>query len=230
MVELRTPIKQWTESDQKQTQVLIVDDHALIRLGLRQMIETQPHLNVCAEAASIDEAKRCFEQYNPDLVITDITLADGSGIELIRQFTALRPDIKILVVSMHDEFLFADRALRAGAKGYLRKDQAIDRVREAIDTVMRDRVYLSEDMAERMLLRVVNPHQHHERPMDLLSNRELEIFEMIGRGMTRGELARTLHLSVKTIESHQANIKRKLKLRSNQEMFRRAVEWLIEGE
>ena len=214
-----------------QVKILIVDDHAVVRYGCAQLISAEPDLELVGEAGGVQEGLAMIAEHQPDLVIVDISLKDGSGIELIRQVKAQHTNVKMLVWSMHDEFLFAERALRAGAMGYICKEEAINTVIDAIRQIQRGKVFLSDRISDRLLVHMAgNDPDSGRTSIDQLSNRELEVFELIGRGNTRSQIAQSLHLSVKTIESHQENIKRKLFLASNQELFRRAVAWVLEKE
>jgi DNA-binding NarL/FixJ family response regulator len=208
--------------------IMIVDDHPLVRSGFRQLIESETDLNVCCEAATMNEALQLINHCLPDLAIIDLSLPDGNGLELIKRINTQYPNITILVSSMHDEDLFAERALRAGAKGYINKQEAGEQVIVAARQVLSGKIYLSTPMAERLLLEQNGkPQASVLSPVEHLSNRELEIFEFIGHGMTTGEIANKLHLSVKTIETHRANIKAKLGLSSAGELTRSAVQWTL---
>ena len=208
---------------------MIVDDHPLVRTGFRQLIESEPDLGVCCEAANIAQAMQQITHTRPDMAIVDLSLPDGNGLELIKRIHARYKEIPILVSSMHDEDLFAERALRAGAKGYINKEEAGDQVIVAVRTVLAGNIYLSSRMSERQTQEQHNNTDHsHQSPVKQLSDRELEVFELIGHGMGTGEIASKLHLSVKTIETHRANIKSKLGLSSAGELTRSAVQWTIE--
>jgi DNA-binding NarL/FixJ family response regulator len=209
---------------------MIVDDHPLVRSGFRQLIESEGDLSVCCEAATMSEALQLIKHCKPNLAIIDLSLPDGNGLELIKRLHQQYPNILILVSSMHDEDLFAERALRAGAKGYINKQEAGEEVIVAARRVLDGKIYLSTHIAERLLLeRDGNPGAPVLSPVEHLSNRELEVFELIGHGMTTGEIADKLHLSVKTIETHRANIKTKLGLCSAGELTRSAVQWTLDA-
>lgn len=213
----------------KAARVIIVDDHPLIRRGFVQLINAEQDLEVVGEAAGAAEALNVIEKEKPDLVMVDISLKDGSGIELIKQIKIRNKHVKMLVSSMHDELLFAERVIRAGALGYIQKEEATEQVIKAIRQVLRGKMYLSERMSDRMLHSVVSGDGTSEQsPIESLSNRELEVFELIGEGLTTRKIAQRLHLSVKTIETHRDNIKRKLSLDTNVELIRRAVQWNLE--
>lgn len=209
--------------------ILIVDDHPLVRKGFTQLIEDEPGLEICGEAADESESLQQVMATSPDLVIIDLSLAGGSGLNLIERIKAHHGNICMLVVSMHDEALFAERVLTAGALGYLNKQEAPGNIINAIHRVLDGKVYLSDELKERLLDSpagsVKGPGQP---PLQQLSNRELEVFELIGRGMMTGKIAEHLNLSIKTIETHRENIKIKLHLASGQELTRRAIYWLME--
>ena len=209
--------------------VVIVDDHPLVRTGFVQLISDEPDLEVCGEAADENQALELVARETPDLVIIDLSLAGGSGINLIERIKAHHGDVAMLVASMHDESLFAERVLSAGALGYINKQEAPTNIIRAIHRVLDGKVYLSDKLTERLLGGLSGglaaPGQ---TPMQRLSNRELEVFELIGRGMTTGKIADHLKLSTKTIETHRENIKKKLGLASGQELTRRAMHWLME--
>lgn len=210
--------------------VLIVDDHPVVRQGLALLIDQQPDLEVCAEADSVVEAFNRYTESQPDLVIIDLSLKDGSGIELIKEIKARNEHAKMLVSSMHDESLFAERVLRAGAKGYISKQEATGNIVEAARQVLDGRVYLSTQMSDQMLHRLVASGEDADRsPIDSLSDRELEVFEMIGQGLTTRQIATKLDLSPKTVETYRENIKAKLNLPNGTALTRHAVQWLLEN-
>lgn len=211
------------------TRVLIVDDHPLFRLGLRMTIESEVGFEVCGEAESLTRALQVFRDTNPDMVIADISLENGSGLELVKQLMAIDEGLKVLVCSMHDEALFAERALRAGARGYISKDESPSRLIDAIFRVKEGRAALSEAMTERLLGRQIGAHDDHQKPaIETLSDRELEVFEKIGRGETTRHIAEILHLSPKTVESYREKIKAKLNLSNASELTQHAVQWVLE--
>lgn len=211
-------------------QILIVDDHPMVRKGFCHLIASEPDLEVCGEAEGMSHALELFKQKNPDLLIIDLSLADGSGLDLIEHIKAHDPDRMMLVASMHDESLYAERVLVAGARGYINKQEASDRMIYAIKKVLAGKVFLSETMTERLINGLVENDLERPEPSiaKRLTNRELTVFVLIGEGKTTGEIARQLNLSVKTIESHQANIKKKLGLGSAHELSRSALQWSIE--
>jgi DNA-binding NarL/FixJ family response regulator len=200
---------------------------------MRQLFETEKSLTVCGEASTISDSIRAIKLSSPDLVVVDISLPDGSGIDLIKRLLAVKPSVLILVSSMHDERLLAERSLRAGAKGYVSKQEAPEHLVEAVKTILGGKIYLSKRMLERL---VPNTQTGKIRsmvtagsPIESLSNRELEVFEQIGQGHSTALIARHLKLSVKTIETYRANIKAKLNLSSASELTRHAVQWSLEG-
>ncbi len=218
-------------STQQQTsRILIVDDHPLVREGLGLRITQQQDLAVCGEAADADAALAEVKRLEPDLAIIDISLASGHGIDLIKQIRGCRPQVKLLVHSMYDESLYAERALQAGALGYVNKREAPDTMLTAIRQVLDGKVYLSKQMTERILRqRVGGASDLAASPVDGLSDRELEVFMLIGQGESTGAIANHLHLSVHTIDSHREKIKRKLCLKNSAELSRRAVQWVLEN-
>jgi DNA-binding NarL/FixJ family response regulator len=209
--------------------VLIVDDHPIVRHGLAELIAHEPDLEVCGEASDTPEALRQVEATQPHVVIVDISLKSGHGIDLIEQVKAKDERIKMLVSSIHDESLFAERALRAGAMGYINKQEATEKVIDAIRQVLRGEIYLSPRMSNRLLHTVVGGERLDQNPIEGLSNRELEVFEMIGQGLTTKQIAGKLHLSPKTIETHREKIKMKLNLANSTELSHRAVQWVLEN-
>lgn len=210
--------------------ILIVDDHPLLRQGLIGLISTQPDFEVCGEASGVAEARQIAATARPDVAIVDLTLKDGNGIELIKEFREQYPQLKILVVSMHDELLFAERALRAGAVGYVSKHEAIRTIVQAVRTVLGGKLYLSQTMTERMVNMAVGAKSNGARsPMERLTDREIEIFEMIGQGLTSRQIARHLELSPKTVETHREHIKEKLELKNATELTKHAVQWVLEN-
>ena len=209
--------------------ILIVDDHPLVRAGLAQLIGDCPDLEVCAEAADMSEALKQIDSTNPDLAIIDLSLAGGSGLDLIEHIKSRNRNILMLVASMHDEMLYAERVLAAGARGYINKQEAQESIIRAIRQVLSGKVYLSEAMTERMLNGMVEAGPE-KRAIDSLSNRELQVFELIGQGVPSGQIASQLNLSIKTIETHQAHIKQKLGLGSAHELNQRAIRWTMDQE
>ena len=212
----------------KATRILIVDDHPLVRRGLAEVISHEPDWEVCGEAATASEALRLVSELAPDLVTIDISLNDGNGMDLIKQVNSSYPEVKVLVASMHDESLFAERCLRAGAMGYINKIEATEKVLEAIRTILDGKVYLSEQFRQRMVHRMIGREKIDQSPLESLSNRKLEVFSLIGHGLTTREIADKLHLSPKTIYTHRKSLKLKLNLKNATELNHHAVQWVLE--
>ncbi len=210
--------------------IVVVDDHPLMRKGLVMSLEADSDLVVCGQASSAEDGIGVVEAQNPDLVIVDISLPGMSGLEMVKQIQAIRPGVKTLVVSRHDESLYAERAIRAGAKGYVMKLEAPDVMIKAVRKVMNGGIYVSDEINERLLLGMASGHETlAQSPLEILSDRELEVFELTGRGFGTRDIAEKLHLSVKTVESYRARIKIKLNLGSAAELMQHAVQW-VEGE
>lgn len=210
--------------------IFIVDDHPLVRHGLRQLIDGEPNLNVCGDAGSVSATIRAITLPLPDLAIVDLSLPDGNGLKLVKHLLTHYPELSILISSMHDEMLFAERALKAGAKGYINKSATGDEVINAINQILSGKIYFSSQVAEHLALHNASNNQRQEKPgIKRLSNRELEVFEFIGSGLSTGDISRKLNLSIKTIESHRANIKKKLGLISSGELARSAMQWSLES-
>jgi DNA-binding NarL/FixJ family response regulator len=208
--------------------VMIVDDHPLVRRGVAELIAHEADLELCGEAADVAGAMHLVKTTHPHVVIVDLSLQSGHGIELIEQIRALDGNIKMLVLSVHDESLFAERVLRAGAVGYVNKQEPAQQLLEAIREVLAGRIHLSAAMAGRLLYSVVAGQALEHDPIQTLSNRELQIFELIGQGQSTKEIAGRLHLSPKTVESHREKIKSKLSVGKSAELNRRAVQWVLE--
>jgi DNA-binding NarL/FixJ family response regulator len=209
--------------------VLIVDDHPIVRKGLMDVINEAVDLTVCGEAASVPEALQKVEATRPDVVIVDISLGGEDGIELIDYIKSRWPAVKMLVSSAHDEKTFAGRVLRAGALGFISKREPLPRVVEAVRKVLRVEVYLSTEMATCLLQRAAVGESLDNDPVQSLSNRELQVFEMIGDGLNTREIARRLGISPKTVESHRKVIKTKLNAQTSAQLNRRAYQWVQEN-
>jgi DNA-binding NarL/FixJ family response regulator len=210
-----------------QRRVLIVDDHPIVRQGLRRMIEPEPDLVVCGEVQSEREARAAIRALAPDVVIVDISLAQGDGLELVRDVHAQRPDLPMLVLSMHDELIYAERMLAAGASGYIMKQAASDQLLVALRQVLAGGTYLSESLAASLGQARVEGGQGFSGgdPIERLSNRELQVLSLIGRGLSSREAADGLGLSVKTVETHRQSLKRKLNLATNAQLLQYAINW-----
>ena len=210
--------------------VLIVDDHPIVREGLAARIARQPDLTVCGEAEDVADALELVKTVQPELAIIDLSLKSGQGLDLIKRIQTCSPRTKTLVSSMYDESLYAERALRAGALGYVNKQEMSEKIIEAIRQVLEGKIYLSPRMTERLLQRAVgSTPQLAQSPIETLSDRELEIFKMIGQGKTTRQIAGDLHLSIKTVETHRENIKSKLNIVNAAELSREAVQWVMEN-
>lgn len=210
--------------------ILLVDDHPLMRKGLAMTLEAESDLSVYAQVDSAEEAIDVVNRELPDVAIVDISLPGMSGLELIKHLLALYPDLPILVVSRHDETLYAERAIRAGARGYIMKLEAGDVIVKAVRRVLKGGIYVSDEINERLLMGMMSGRSSvAESPMEVLSDRELEVFELTGRGLGTREIAERLHLSVKTVESYRARIKSKLNLNTATELVQHAVQW-VESE
>jgi len=208
------------------TRVLIVDDHPLTRSGLAYLINHQPDMIACCEAQDAAEALKGVVQSKPDLVLTDFTLPDKNGLELIKDIRAVAPQLPILVISMHEESLYAERVLRAGARGYITKDEGGERLMRAIRHVLSGTIYVSDKMSARILEIFSGGTSVQERsPVEELSDREFEIFELMGDGLSTQQIAERLHLSMKTVDAHRAKIKEKLKLKTTNELISYAARW-----
>lgn len=209
--------------------VLIVDDHPIVREGLSSLLAKQPDFEVCGEAEDIPSALRLVEEMNPHVVTVDISLTNGSGLELIRRISESHPLIRLVVCTLHHETLYAERALKAGAVGYVNKHEATRTIVQAIRQVLSGKIYLSDSMSERLARRLMTGEGKLEKSaVESLSDRELEVFQMIGRGLTTVEIASQLHLGVKTIETHRRHIKDKLNLTNTAQLARDAAQWVLE--
>jgi DNA-binding NarL/FixJ family response regulator len=208
--------------------VLVVDDHPLMRQGLALLINQQQDMQVCGEAEEAQAAMQAIAQLRPDIMILDISLKGPDGIELLKNIRATDPDLPVLILSMHDEAIYAERALRARANGYIMKQEATEKVLVAVRRILSGEVYLSERMSNKMLQQYIGgaPNLIQSR-IASLSDRELEVFRRIGEGCATREIAEELHLSVKTVETYQAHIKDKLALRSGRELIQHAIQWKI---
>jgi DNA-binding NarL/FixJ family response regulator len=210
--------------------VFLVDDHPIVRQGLALFIEREPDLIVCGEAEEATTALHAIRESPPDFVILDISLDGPDGLELLKTLRVRYPNLPVLVLSMHDESVYAERSLRAGANGYIMKQEAADKVITAIRTILGGDVYLSDRLTKRMLQQFVNGSISPRDPLAKLSDRELEVFRLIGAGHGTRQIADQLHVSTKTVESYQAHIKEKLALRNARELVQHAVEWSLNAK
>ncbi|MCX6907683.1 MAG: response regulator transcription factor [Verrucomicrobia bacterium] len=211
------------------TKVLLVDDHPVLREGMGLIINNEEDLEVCGHAESADEAMKLVALLKPDLAIVDISLKDSDGIHLVKNLKARHPELLTLVLSLHDEALYAERALRAGASGYVMKQSSLLTVLAAIRKILDGGIYVSEKITDRMLAHAIGAKQVSEAsPMERLSDREREVFHKIGEGFGTKEIAERLHLSVKTVETYRAHIKTKLQIAAAAEMIQKATLWVRE--
>jgi DNA-binding NarL/FixJ family response regulator len=212
--------------NQPRARIMVVDDHPIFRRGVCELIAAEPDLEVCGEAGDAPEAMRRLEQDRPDVVVVDLSLKSGHGIELIEQIKARDETVRMLVCSMHEESLFAERALRAGALGYLNKQETSDKLIDAIRHVLQGEIYVSSHVAKRLLHTLVGGTAPGRDPVENLTNREMEVFQMIGQGLTTKQIANRLHLSPKTVEAHREKIKTKLNLANSAQLSHRAFQWV----
>jgi DNA-binding NarL/FixJ family response regulator len=214
-------------SAKPEIRILIVDDHPIVRLGIRTMLAGTPDMVLCGEAESAEAALESMPTCKPDVVIVDLSLGKMSGLELIRELRKANPLLPTIVLSMHDEALFAKRALSSGARGYVMKSEAVGSLVDAIREVRAGRIYVSprvsQQVLERLNLGALGPRQHW---LETLTDRELEVFELIGRGVSTAEIAERMHVSVKTVETHRSNIKAKLNVEDSNALIRLAVSWI----
>jgi len=210
----------------KATKVFLIDDHPLVRESLTSLINQQPDLVTCGEAEDTPSAMRAIVREQPDVAIIDISLKEGSGMELIRLIKARAPRVAMIVLSMHDEKIYAERAIRAGARGYVMKRESTKRIITAIRQVLQGRLALSEQMSARFAEKFVSGRQTvGESPVEDLSDRELEVFNLLGRGLETRQVAETLNVSIKTVQAYCARIKQKRKLSTATELLREAIRW-----
>jgi len=213
-------------NEARRSKVLIVDDHPITRHGLAQLLNHEADLCVCGEAEDAQKALGLIKSLEPDLVLSDITMAGKSGLELIKDMQALHPHVAVLVLSMHDESLYAERILRAGARGYLMKSAGGAELLVAIRQVLRGEVYLSKKMSAKMINLLSGTRTKKNRSaLEMLTDREFEVFQLLGQGLSTREIGQRLHISSKTVDTHRLNIKDKLNLRTLPELMRYAVRW-----
>ena len=207
--------------------ILIVDDHPILRKGLAMVINQEQDLVVAGEAEDAQTALKMIDSVNPDLAIVDLSLPGIDGIELIKTMKLKYKDLPSLVVSMHDESIYAERALRAGARGYIMKQEAVEKVLVAIRRVVKGEIFVSDKITTKMLeTLILSDDKKVSSPVDLLSNRELTVFRLIGQGFKTSQIASELHLSVKTVESYRSHIKDKLKLDTGTDLMKYAIQWM----
>jgi DNA-binding NarL/FixJ family response regulator len=205
--------------------ILIVDDHPMMRDGLAQLIDHEPDLAAASQADSAAQALQSIAASRPDLLLLDISLPDKNGLELIKDVQTLDPALPILVVSMHDEALYAERVLRAGGRGYIMKQEGGKKLMLAIRQVLSGRIYVSEKISAKIIETFSGHRADSRSPVEALSDREFEVFQLLGQGQGTRQIANHLHLSIKTVEVHRANIRKKLQLPSGGELVRYAIRW-----
>jgi DNA-binding NarL/FixJ family response regulator len=208
--------------------ILIVDDHPILRQGIKRVLEKENDLVICGEASSANEAMDIINSDKPDIAIIDITLSGNvNGIDLIRSMKERFPEIYSLVLSMHSESIYAERAIKAGARGYIMKEDASKNIISAVRTVLNDELYLSGELSKILLDKFIHKTKDSSLSIETLSNREFEIYQLIGNGFSTKEIANKLSLSIYTIESHKKNIKEKLRVKDSSELTRNAIQWVI---
>jgi len=211
----------------RKAKVMIVEDHPIFRKGLGQLINEEKDMEICGEAQDVIDARKVLGKVRPDLMIVDLTLKGASGLDLIKDVHERMPDLPVLVLSMHDESIYAERVLRAGARGYIMKQEMTAKVIVAIRQVLAGKMFFSESVVESFLgMMTGKPAASAQNPIDTLSDRELEVFNLIGKGIGRKEIGDQLHVSIKTVGTYREKIKQKLGIKSSPELVRRAVEWV----
>ncbi len=216
------------EEPARKTRIFIVDDHPIVREGLSLMMNREPDMMVCGEAEEATRAIQAIAAAKPDFLILDISLTGPDGLDLLKNIRVRYPSMPVLILSMHDESIYAERALRAGANGYIMKQEATERVLVAVRQILAKKVYVSDRIANRMLQQYIRGSVSEKKsPIAELSDRELEVFRLIGEGHGTRTIADELHLSVKTVESYQAHIKEKLSLKNGRELVQRAIQWTV---
>jgi DNA-binding NarL/FixJ family response regulator len=219
--------KQPYKANEKKANIFLVDDHPIVRQGLTELINHENDLKVCGQAEDANQAMKSVKELKPDIIIVDISLKETSGMELIKDLNIQYPNLPVLALSMHDESLYAERALRAGAKGYIMKAEATEKVIMAIRKILGGEIYISDKMASKMMHKLVGGNsQINASPVELLSDRELEVFQLIGKGFGTRQIAERLYLSIKTIETYRAHIKEKLHLADSAALLQYAIQWV----
>jgi DNA-binding NarL/FixJ family response regulator len=223
---IQRPSSRGALSTAPKRRVLLVDDHPIVRQGLTEMVNHEEDLSVCGTAEDMNQALEQIERLKPDLVVLDISLKGSNGIEVLKDIKVRLPKTVVLMLSMHDETLYAVRALRAGAAGYVMKQEPADRVLDSMRRVLSGEIALSQSMEKTMMKQLFGGRADHTgSPLEDLSDRELEVFRLIGKGCSTRQIAEELHRSIKTIESHRAHIKEKLNLKNAMELVQHAIQW-----
>lgn len=207
--------------------IVIIEDHPIVRKGFSMLINQDGGMETVGEAGDYRSAIELLRSVKADLVLLDLSLGDGNGLELIKEIKIINPDLPVLVVSLHDENIYAERVLKAGAKGYIMKSEATDNILTAIKEIINGGIYLSLNMRDKFVNRIAGIGGSSSSPVDILSDREFEVFQLVGEGKTTKEIADILNLSVKTIETYKSHIKNKLDIKDSTELIRRAVEWKV---
>ena len=211
----------------EKTRVLIVDDHPIVRQGIKMLLDQEPDMLVCGEAESAAEALAGIEKSKPDVVIVDLALKESSGLDLIKDIKIRYPKLRVLVLSMRDESFYAERVLRAGALGYITKEEGTEKVVEGIRRILDGEVYVSEKLSARIVKEWVSGGVGATKPsLEKLTDREMQVFELIGNGLPTREIAKKLHISVKTIDSHREHIKDKLNIDNAADLLKHAIQWV----
>jgi DNA-binding NarL/FixJ family response regulator len=219
-------MKKQDKTNEKKTQVFIVDDHPVVRDGLTTIINHEQDLNVCGQADDAPEALKAIDELKPDVVVVDISLKSSNGIELTKSINARHINLFVIVLSLHDESVYAERSLLAGAKAYLMKDAASESIIKAIRTVLSGEIYVSDKISKKFLHKIASDKAGTSKTLiEKLSNREFEIFRMIGDGLKASQIAKQLHLSTKTIETYRSRIKEKLNLPNAAELLQYSIKW-----
>ncbi len=219
--------KPQAKSENRKTKIVVVDDHPIVRQGLAELLNREDDLMVCGQAEDAHQAMQAIKALKPDMIIVDISLKETSGMELIKDIKARYPNMSILALSMHDESLYAERVLRAGAEGYIMKAEATENIVMAIRKVLSGQIYLSDRMAPKMVRKLVGAGPNvGASAIERLSDRELEVFRLVGQGYTTRQIAENLYLSIKTIETYRAHLKEKLNLANATELLQHAIRWV----
>jgi DNA-binding NarL/FixJ family response regulator len=218
-------------TEERMKRILVVDDHPVVREGMARLLESQLEIEICGSAGTARDALIMVAKEKPDLVLADMTLPDRSGLELIKDIKTAHPEIPVLVISMHDENLYAERVLRAGGRGYVMKETASEHLLEAVQRVLGGEIYLSEQASQRLAEAYAgNRRNRSESPIQRLTDREFEVFQLIGNGKSTRAVGEQLHISPRTVDAHRAHIKKKLGLENGNALVRLAVRWVESGD